>query len=78
MLLLLLTIYNSTSSHTRIDNKYSGLGVIYRSSIGYIYHSTVPPDKTSYCNEDMGIFTELLSFFFSLFFSFFQLTESCL
>lgn len=56
--------YNSTSSHSRTDNKYSGLGVIYRSSLGYLYHSTVVlPAKTSYCNKDIGIFTKSLSFF---------------
>lgn len=55
--------YNSTSSHTSTDNKYSGVGLIYRSSLGYLYQSPVSSAKTSYCNEKVDIFTEFLSFF---------------
>lgn len=38
---------NSRSSHTSTDNKYSALGLIYRSSLAYLYQSTVPSAKTS-------------------------------
>lgn len=38
--------YNSRSSHTSTDNKYSAVGLIY-SSLVYLYQSTVPSARTS-------------------------------
>lgn len=48
--------YNSTSSYTSTDNKYSGLGLICRSSLGF-YQKSVPSAKISYRDKERDIFT---------------------
>ena len=48
--------YNNTSSYTSTDNKYSGLGLICRSSLGF-YQKSVPSAKISYRDKEIDIFT---------------------
>lgn len=50
--------YNSTSSYTSTDNKYSGLGLICRSSLGF-YQKSVPSAKISYRDKEIHFYNLL-------------------
>lgn len=54
--------YNSTSSHTSIDNKYSGLGLVYRRVLVLFTRELFPLLKHLTVMRKIGIFIELLSF----------------